>query len=157
LVSEVVLVLLRTDFGEGFGDCCDERFDGSGGDLSQQGFEFSEELGTLEDHDIRRRAVCSRDRRALVFDGPMDGPSFRAYVEQFVVPILREGDIVVMDNLPKPQSRRHPRSHRGRRRRAALPALVQPRLVSSTCPTQPMCAARTEYDGTLRPYSGCQR
>jgi hypothetical protein len=35
-----------------------------------------------------------------VFDGPMDGPSFRAYVEQFVVPILRQGDIVVMDNLP---------------------------------------------------------
>ena len=25
-------------------DCCDERFDGSGGDFSQQGFEFSEEL-----------------------------------------------------------------------------------------------------------------
>ena len=25
---------------------------------------------------------------------------FRAYVEQFVVPILRPGDIVVMDNLP---------------------------------------------------------
>ena len=35
-----------------------------------------------------------------VFNGPMDGPSFRAYVEQFVVPILRPGDIVVMDNLP---------------------------------------------------------
>jgi transposase len=35
-----------------------------------------------------------------VFDGPMDGESFRAYVEQFVVPILRPGDIVVMDNLP---------------------------------------------------------
>jgi transposase len=33
-----------------------------------------------------------------VFDGPMDGPSFRAYVEQFVVPILRQGDIVVMDS-----------------------------------------------------------
>jgi transposase len=30
----------------------------------------------------------------------MDGPSFRAYFEQFVVPILRQGDIVVMDNLP---------------------------------------------------------
>jgi transposase len=42
----------------------------------------------------------------------MDGPSFRADVEQFVVPILRQGDIVVMDNLPS-QSRRHPRSHRG--------------------------------------------
>ena len=30
----------------------------------------------------------------------MDGPSFRAHVEQFVVPIPRQGDIVVMDNLP---------------------------------------------------------
>ena len=35
-----------------------------------------------------------------VLDGPMDGDSFRAYIEQFVVPILRHGDIVVMDNLP---------------------------------------------------------
>jgi transposase len=34
-----------------------------------------------------------------VLDGPMDGDSFRAYVEQFVVPILRRGDLVVMDNL----------------------------------------------------------
>jgi transposase len=34
-----------------------------------------------------------------VLDGAMDGTSFRAYVEQFVVPILRPGDIVVMDNL----------------------------------------------------------
>ena len=29
----------------------------------------------------------------------MDGESFRAYVEQFVVPILKPADIVVMDNL----------------------------------------------------------
>ena len=35
-----------------------------------------------------------------VFDGPMDGPCFRAYIDQLVVPILRPGDIVVMDNLP---------------------------------------------------------
>jgi transposase len=35
-----------------------------------------------------------------VLDGPMNGDSFRAYVEQFVVPILRPGDLVVMDNLP---------------------------------------------------------
>jgi transposase len=34
-----------------------------------------------------------------VFDGPMDGDSFRAYVEQCLVPTLRPGDIVVMDNL----------------------------------------------------------
>ena len=34
-----------------------------------------------------------------VFDGPIDGASFRAYVEQCLVPTLRPGDIVVMDNL----------------------------------------------------------
>jgi transposase len=34
-----------------------------------------------------------------VFDGPMDGVSFLTYVEQFLVPTLRQGDVVVMDNL----------------------------------------------------------
>jgi transposase len=32
-------------------------------------------------------------------DGPMDGDCFRAYIEQFVVPTLRPGEIVIMDNL----------------------------------------------------------
>jgi len=34
-----------------------------------------------------------------VFDGPIDGVSFRAYVEQVLVPTLRPGDVVVLDNL----------------------------------------------------------
>lgn len=34
-----------------------------------------------------------------VFDGPINGESFQAYVEQMLVPVLREGDIVIMDNL----------------------------------------------------------
>jgi transposase len=34
-----------------------------------------------------------------VIDGPINGASFRTYVEQVLVPELREGDIVVMDNL----------------------------------------------------------
>lgn len=34
-----------------------------------------------------------------VFDGPIDGPSFEAYVDQVLVPTLRAGDLVVMDNL----------------------------------------------------------
>jgi len=34
-----------------------------------------------------------------VIDGAMDGPSFLAYVEQVLVPTLRKGDIVFMDNL----------------------------------------------------------
>ncbi|ARN82016.1 IS630 family transposase [Methylocystis bryophila] len=34
-----------------------------------------------------------------VFDGPINGECFRAYVEQQLLPILQPGDIVVMDNL----------------------------------------------------------
>jgi transposase len=34
-----------------------------------------------------------------VFDGPIDTDSFRAYVEQVLVPTLRPGDVVVLDNL----------------------------------------------------------
>ena len=36
---------------------------------------------------------------AAVFDGPIDNPSFLAYVEQILVPTLRPGDVVVLDNL----------------------------------------------------------
>ena len=35
----------------------------------------------------------------FVLDGPINGESFRAYVEQVLVPDLRKGDIVIMDNL----------------------------------------------------------
>ena len=34
-----------------------------------------------------------------VFDGPIDTASFRAYVDQVLVPTLRPGDVVVLDNL----------------------------------------------------------
>ena len=34
-----------------------------------------------------------------VFDGPIDNVTFRAYVEQVLVPTLRPGDVVVLDNL----------------------------------------------------------
>jgi transposase len=34
-----------------------------------------------------------------VFDGPIDSVTFRAYVEQVLVPTLRSGDVVVLDNL----------------------------------------------------------
>lgn len=34
-----------------------------------------------------------------VFDGPIDNPTFLAYVEQVLVPTLRVGDVVVLDNL----------------------------------------------------------
>jgi transposase len=34
-----------------------------------------------------------------LLEGPIDGESFRTYVERVLVPTLREGDIVIMDNL----------------------------------------------------------
>ena len=36
----------------------------------------------------------------MTLNGAMNGPAFTAYVEQMLVPTLRPGDIVVMDNLP---------------------------------------------------------
>jgi transposase len=35
----------------------------------------------------------------MVLDGPINGNAFQAYVDQVLVPDLRRGDIVVMDNL----------------------------------------------------------
>ena len=35
----------------------------------------------------------------LVLEGAIDGPSFLAYVEQFVAPALRPGQVLLMDNL----------------------------------------------------------
>lgn len=36
----------------------------------------------------------------MTIDGAMTGAAFLAYVEQVLAPILRPGDIVVLDNLP---------------------------------------------------------
>ncbi len=36
----------------------------------------------------------------LVLDGPMNGAVFLSWVEQFLAPELKPGDIVIMDNLP---------------------------------------------------------
>jgi transposase len=42
---------------------------------------------------------CDRIEAPCVIDGPINGVSFRAYVEQFLLPTLVPGDIVIMDNL----------------------------------------------------------
>jgi transposase len=42
---------------------------------------------------------CDELTAPCVFDGPINGECFRAYVRQQLVPVLRPGDIVVMDNL----------------------------------------------------------
>lgn len=35
----------------------------------------------------------------MVLDGPMNAEWFKAYVNQVLVPVLKQGDVVVMDNL----------------------------------------------------------
>ena len=36
----------------------------------------------------------------MVLDGPMTGEAFLAYAQQVLLPTLRRGDVVVLDNLP---------------------------------------------------------
>ena len=48
---------------------------------------------------------CNRITAPCVFDGPINGASFRAYVEQQLVQTLKPGDIVVMDNLGSHKSK----------------------------------------------------
>lgn len=58
-------------------------------------------------------AALRRDRieAPCLFDGPINGEVFLAWVQTFLVPTLRPGDIVIMDNLG---------SHRGKRVRQAI-------------------------------------
>ena len=56
---------------------------------------------------------CNQLTAPCVFDGPINGQCFRAYVEQLLLPSLRPGDIVVLDNLG---------SHKGQAVRRAVRA-----------------------------------
>jgi transposase len=40
-----------------------------------------------------------------LFDGPINGQRFLAYVEQSLVPALKPGDVVILDNLGSPRAR----------------------------------------------------
>jgi transposase len=42
---------------------------------------------------------CNRVTAPFLLDGPMNGPSFLAYVERVLAPTLKRGDIVIMDNV----------------------------------------------------------
>ena len=49
-----------------------------------------------------------------LFDGPINGERFHAYVEQFLVATLKPGDVVILDNLG---------SHKGKAVRRAIRAV----------------------------------
>lgn len=42
---------------------------------------------------------CDAISAAGVFDGAINGDTFLAFIEQVLVPTLRKGDVVIMDNL----------------------------------------------------------
>ena len=58
-------------------------------------------------------AALRRDRidAPCLFDGPINGETFLAWVQTCLVPTLQAGDVVIMDNLG---------SHRGKRVRQAI-------------------------------------
>src|ERR1700690_4067335 len=57
-----------------------------------------------------------------LFDGPINAERFRAYVEQFLTPTLKPGDVVILDNLG---------SHKGKAVRQAIRAVGR---ASCSCP-----------------------
>ena len=59
----------------------------------------------LEDHAFLAALRHDRIDAPWFIEGPIDGESFRTYVEKILLPTLRPGDIVVLDNLG---------SHRGK-------------------------------------------
>ncbi len=54
---------------------------------------------------------CDRIDAPCLFDGPINGDAFLAYVRDLLVPTLSPGDVVIMDNLG---------SHRGKAVRQAI-------------------------------------
>ena len=57
---------------------------------------------------------CDDITAPYVFDQPINGKNFLAWVQQCLVPTLKPGDIVILDNL---------RSHKGKAVRAAIRAV----------------------------------
>ena len=48
---------------------------------------------------------CDRIEAPWFLEGPIDGDSFRLYLEKVLLPTLRPGDIVIMDNLGSHKSK----------------------------------------------------
>ena len=97
---------------------------------------------------------CDRIDAPCLFDGPINGDAFLAYVQTFLVPTLKAGDVVIMDNLG---------SHRGKAVRRVIRAagahlLFLPKYSPDLNPIeqvfsklkQGLCKAQARsYDGLL--------
>jgi len=61
-----------------------------------------------------------------VIDGPINGESFLAYVEQLLIPTLKPGDIVIIDNLGSHKGKAVRRAIRAAGAKLFLPSALQP-------------------------------
>lgn len=70
---------------------------------------------------------CDRIDAPCVFDGPINGRGFVDYVEQCLVPVLKPGDIVILDNLSSHKAKAARKAISRAGARLLFPAPVQPR------------------------------
>ena len=78
-------------------------------------------------------AALRKDRidAPCLFDGPINGERFHAYVEQVLVPTLKPGDVVILDNLGSHKGKGRAKSDPGRRGPPRVPAEILPRPQSN--------------------------
>ena len=62
-----------------------------------------------------------------LIDGPINGERFKLYVDEVLVPTLKPGDIVIMDNLGSHKGKAVRRAIRSAGARAVLAAQILPR------------------------------
>jgi transposase len=62
-----------------------------------------------------------------LFDGPINGERFHAYVEQFLMPTLKPGDVVILDNLGSQKGKGVRKAIRSCRSPPRIPAEILPR------------------------------
>lgn len=97
----------------------------------------------------------------IVFDQPINGETFKAYVEQALVPTLTPGDVVVLDNLAATRARP---SARRSARPAPTSCSCRPTAPTSTrssrcspnskhCCERPMSAPSRQHGGGSAPSS----
>ena len=83
---------------------------------------------------------CDRIEAPWVLDGPINGESFRTYVDQVLAPTLKPGDVVILDNLG---------SHKGKAVRRAIRASGARLLFLPTNPHQAFNNVTTPYREVL--------
>ena len=88
-----------------------------------------------------------------LFDGPINGERFHAYVEQFLVPTLKPGDVVILDNLGSRKGKVVRRATATSGRPSCSCRNTRPTSIplSRSSPSSKPCCERREREAT-KPY-----